>query len=181
MHFEKESTVTHPAAEVLELMIERMEDIVPFMPNVDGIEVQSRREDADGRPIIVRRWQGRDTSAPKAVRPFLTQDVLAWIDTAHWFPEQCRVDWTLQTVAGGGLYDCAGSNYFEPHPTEPGHTRIRITGELSIFPERLAGVPKFLGKRMAPQIEAFVVKLITPNLTDVAVGMQSYFDARAGG
>ena len=54
---------------------------------------------------------------------------------------------------------------------------MRVTGTLQVYPERLPGIPKFLGKRLAPQVEKFVVGLITPNLTDVAVGLQGYLDA----
>jgi hypothetical protein len=37
-------------------------------------------------------------------------------------------------------------------------------------------VPRFLGSTLAPQIERFVVNLITPNLTEVADGLQRYLD-----
>lgn len=179
MQFEKESKVTHPASTILEIMIDRMHEIVPFLPNVVAIDVQSRTEDEQGRPQIVRRWQGKDTSAPKGVRPFLKEEHMAWIDHALWIPAEHRVEWRLETVAMARLYECSGCNYFEPHPDDPERaTRIRITGDLVVFPERLP-VPKFLGKRLAPQIEKFVVNLITPNLTDVAVGLQGYLDSVA--
>ena len=179
MHFEKASIVSHPASLVLETMIERMERVVPFMPSVEGIELKSREDLDDGLLKIVRRWQGTADSAPSAVRPFLSQEAMAWTDTALWTPEEYKVEWTLSTSMGR-LYDCSGINYFEPDPDAPEtSTRMRVTGELTIYPERLPGVPKFLGKRLAPQIERFVVNLITPNLTDVAVGLQGFLDADA--
>jgi len=178
MKFEKESTVTHPPSVVLDLMINRMDEIAPFLPNVDEITLISRDQTPEGRPHIVRKWQGNDRQAPKAVRPFIKKETLAWIDDAVWHPQDHKVHWTLSTNLGR-LYDCSGINYFEPHPDNPeGATRIRITGDLVVYPDKVPGVPKFLAKRLAPQVEKFIVNLITPNLTDVADGLQGYLDAQ---
>lgn len=176
MEFEKHSKVSHPASLVLDTMIEHMENIVPFLPSVEGIETLSREELSDAQLKIVRRWSGSADKAPSAIRPFLSPEVMSWTDTAVWTPAEYKVDWTL-TTSMGELYKCSGSNYFEPHPDDPEKaTRMRVTGSLQVFPERLPGVPRFLGKRLAPQVEKFVVNLITPNLTDVAIGLQGYLD-----
>ena len=159
-------------------MINHMQEIVPFLPNVEAIELQTREELDGGRIRIVRRWQGNDNSAPKAVRPFLKRDMLAWIDEATWFPKENKVEWRLSTITMAKLYDCSGVNFFEPHPAAPEETRIRITGDLVVHPRELPGVPGFMAKKLAPKIEEFVVNLITPNLTDVAQGLQGYFDAK---
>lgn len=178
MHFEKESRVSHPAALVLETMIERMEDIVPFLATVEAIDTKSREDLEDGRIKIVRRWQGTEAGAPAAIRPFLSREALAWTDTALWDPEAHEVHWVLSTSMSR-LYECSGVNSFGPDPASPEtSTLMRVTGDLTVHPNRLPGVPGFLGKRLAPQIEKFVVNLITPNLTDVAVGLQGYLDAR---
>ncbi|MDP6946312.1 MAG: hypothetical protein QF464_19340 [Myxococcota bacterium] len=169
--------MSHPADLVLETMIERMHEIVPFLPSVSAIDLISREDVGDAQVRIVRRWQGTADAAPGALRPFLTDEAMAWTDTALWTPADFKVDWTLSTSMGR-LYDCAGTNYFGPDPEDPeGATRMRVTGQLQVYPERLPGVPRFLGKRLAPQVEKFVVGLITPNLTDVAVGLQGYLDA----
>jgi hypothetical protein len=176
MRFEKEDKVSHPAAVVLETLIHRMEAIAPFLPNVeriDTLEVQRRR---NGRIRIVRRWQGVADSIPRALQPFVSDEWLAWIDTALWVPAEYKVEWTLSTKLGQ-LYECAGTNYFEPHPKAPAtSTRIRVTGELKVYPDRLPGVPRFLGARLAPTLEGFVIALVTPNLTEVAKGLQGYLD-----
>jgi len=177
MQFEKTSVVSHPADLVLETMIERMHKIVPFLPSVSAIDLISRDDLGDDEIRIVRKWQGTTDSAPSALRPFLTDEAMAWTDTALWTPSEHKVDWTLATSMGR-LYDCSGTNYFGPDPDDPeGSTRMRVTGTLQIYPDRLPGVPRFLGKRLAPQVEKFVVNLITPNLTDVAIGLQGYLDA----
>ncbi|MGM0578889.1 MAG: hypothetical protein ACQEXJ_24415 [Myxococcota bacterium] len=176
MHFEKENRVSHPAEVLLETMIDRMEAIVPFLPSVESIETKEREDREDGTIRIVRYWQGTSDSAPPAVRPFVSREQLGWTDEAIWYPTEFKVDYTLSTSMSH-LYECGGTNYFEPDPDDPeGATLVRVTGDLTVFPNKLPGVPKFLGKKLAPQIEKFVVNLITPNLTDLGKGLQGYLD-----
>jgi hypothetical protein len=176
MRFAKEDSVSHPADVVLDTMIARMEAIVPFLPNVESIETLETKRLRNHRVRILRRWQGVSGQLPRALRPFISKEWLAWLDTALWVPEEYRVEWTLSTKLGE-LYDCSGTNYFEPDPDAPEtRTRIRITGRLTVYPERFPGIPRFLGQQLAPAIERFVVEMITPNLTEVAKGLQSYLD-----
>jgi len=178
MRFEEASAVTHPAALVLETLIERMEVIAPFLRNVERIDTLDRTDLAGGRVRIVRRWQGSPDSVPVAARRFVTPTMLAWLDTAVWTPADWRVEWSHATCVAGvaQLYECAGTNWFQPDPAAPGTTHIRITGDLVVHPERVPGVPGFLARGLAPQVESFILGLLTPNLTGLAGGLQRYFD-----
>jgi hypothetical protein len=181
--FDVASTVTHPATLVVETMIERMEVIAPFLRNVDRIELVERTPLADGRLRIVRRWQGSTGALPRALRPFLDDALLAWIDTAVWTPAAGLAEWTNASCAGGvaRLYECTGTSRFEPDPADPARrTQMRVAGRLVFHPDRLPGVPTFLGRQIAPQVEAFVVGVLTPNLTGLADGLQRYYDERRG-
>jgi hypothetical protein len=181
MRFDLSNRVTHPAPLVLSTMIDRMEEIVPFLANVDSIETCERRELAEGRIRIVRRWQGAASAAPVALRPFLSHDLLAWIDTAVWTPAEYKVAWTHSTAmtAVAAFYECSGVNFFEPYPAAPAtSTRVRITGELKVRAENFPGIPAFLGSRLAPQVERFLIGLLTPNLESLAHGLQGYLDRR---
>jgi hypothetical protein len=163
-------------------MIERMQDIVPYLENIESIELQDRQDLPDGRLFIVRRWQGSASTVPSALRAFVSRDLLGWIDTATWVPSEYRVDWvhSMCSARAARLYECSGTNYFEPDPLNANRTRIRITGELIVHPDRVPGIPRFLAGRLAPQIESFVIGLITPNLVGLSRGLQRYFDARRG-
>jgi len=181
MHFEESSRVSHPASVILDVVMERMQEIVPFLDNIESIDTQSREELADGRVKIVRRWQGTADAVPSALRPFVSRDLMGWIDTAYWTPAEYKVEWaqSMCSASVAQLYECSGINYFEPDPGDPEQTaRIRITGDLAVFPDRL-GIPSFLGRRLAPQVESFVVSLLTPNLMGLAKGLQGYFDKQA--
>lgn len=178
MHFEETSIVDQPAALILETMIERMEAITPFLDNIESIDMQSRADLTRGRVKIERRWQGTADSVPTALRPFVSRDLMAWIDTAVWTPAEYKVEWSQSTCSEtvAQLYRCAGVNYFEPDPRAPEEaTVIRITGDLEVLADRLPGMPAFLARRLAPQVESFIVGLITPNLTGLAKGLQGYF------
>jgi len=176
MKFERENRVTHPATTIVEVMIERMEDIAPFMSTVESIRTESREEMPEGLIHIVRRWQGSDDKAPAAIRPFLSKDLMAWRDDAVWTPHEFQVEWELSSSLGK-IYRCSGINYFEPHPDDPkNETRIRITGELEVYPAEIPGIPKFFADRIGPQLERFIVGMITPDLAEVANGLQRYLD-----
>jgi hypothetical protein len=179
VRFDVSNRVTHPAALVLETMIDRMEQIVPFLANVESIETLEREDLRDDRIRIVRRWQGAAFAAPAALRPFLSRDLFAWIDTAVWTPARYEVAWThtAAVAALAALYDCSGVNTFAPHPDAPGSaTLVRLAGDLRVRAESFPGVPRFVGSRIAPQIERFVVGLIKPNLESLAAGLQGYLD-----
>jgi hypothetical protein len=160
-------------------MIRDMEAIVPFLPNIDSISTEEVQEQPDGGIRIVRRWLGTIDAAPAVVRPFLSPEWLGWIDTAVWTPAEYKVDWQHTPVVSylARLYECAGTNRFGPDPNDPLHsTKIQISGNLVIHARALPGVPGFLATRLAPQIEKFVINLVTPNLTDLANGLQGYLD-----
>ena len=179
MHFESENQLEQPADAVLQTMIEQLGNVVPFLPNVASIETLSREQLADGRLHVRRRWQGTSDNIPKAVRPFISKDALSWIDDATWYPSDYKVEWRHESSLSN-LYTCAGTNYYTPHPDAPETTcQIRITGDLKVFPENMPGIPKFLGRRLAPQVEKFIVSLIKPTVVDVAVGLEAYLTAKA--
>jgi len=115
MNFQTEDTIAHPAETVLEIMIERIEAIVPYLPNIERIDTLEVKPLRNGRQRIIRRWQANRDQLPPALRPFISTDWLAWIDDAVWIPSEYKVDWSLSTKLGR-LYDCFGTNYMEPDP-----------------------------------------------------------------
>lgn len=184
MQFKEQSIVSHPASAILETMIERMEEIVPFLPNIESIETKESKKLKNGQIRIIRHWQGKADTIPTAIRPFISRDVLGWIDTATWTPSEYKVEWQQSALTPGvaRLYECSGENYFEPNPDDPRNSsRIRILGKLDVHPDRLPGLPTFVGRTLAPQIEKFIIGMITPNLRNLAAGLQGYLDHKSKG
>ena len=142
MRFNVTATVSHPPEVVLETMIERMEEIVPFLPNVARITTLSSARRRGGAIAIERRWEGSLDGIPAALRHFVSPEWAAWIDSALWTPAQYKVEWrqtaAVQRIAD--LYACAGTNYFEPDSRDPAQvTRVRVTGELTVYPDAFPG------------------------------------------
>ena len=174
MNFHKEDAIAHPADVILDIMIQRIEAIVPYLPNIERIDTLKAEALRDGRHHITRRWQAASDQLPSTLRPFISNEWLAWIDDALWTRAEFKVDWSLSTKLGH-LYDCSGTNYIEPDPMAPDRrTRIRITGNLTVYPDRVPGIPALFSKRLAPIVERFIIDLITPNLTSVAKGLDRY-------
>jgi hypothetical protein len=51
-----------------------------------------------------------------------------------------------------------------------------LTGELHIQASKIPGVPRLLARQLAPQIEKFIVRLITPNLEQVNRSLGTFLD-----
>lgn len=177
MEFKSEKRLDQKAQSVLDIMIHRMEQIVPYMPTVDSIETQKFETRDNGQILVLRKWIGSADQAPAAIRSLVSKDMLTWYDEALWTPSEFKVEWKLSSSLGK-LYDCGGVNSFGPHPDEPESAcLIVISGDLKIYPDRIPGVPGFIARRVAPQVEKFIVKMISPNLTEVVDGLGRYFDA----
>ena len=178
MDFKTNNRLEHPAADVLDIMIRNMEKVVPYMPTIDSIETEKFEERENGQIYILRKWKGSAETAPRAIQKFLSDDMLTWHDDALWNPKDYEVEWSLRSSLGK-LYDCGGVNSFGPHPDDPETASlISLSGTLTIYPERIPGIPKFIAKRVAPQVESFILKLISPNLTEVVNGLEGYFKAQ---
>ena len=54
-----------------------------------------------------------------------------------------------------------------------------LEGDLKIDLKKIPGVPRLLAGRMGPQVEKFIVSLISPNLQKVNDSLQRYLDDQA--
>ena len=176
MEFLVEAQVTQPATRVVRALMDELDDVTPFMKSVDDVTSLERSEPDTGGVHIIRRWQGSPTTSPAVLRPFLTRESLAWIDDALWFPDHYKVEWKV-TSNMSRLYTCGGTNYFEPHPEKPDEwTRVRLTGSVEVHGDKFPGVPAFVGRKVAPKLEKFIIQKLKPNFQDLASGLQRYLD-----
>ena len=172
-----EDTVRHPAEKVIDLMRDRLPEILPFLPNIDELDELEREDLDDGRVRARYFWQGNNKAAPKAIRPLVSKAAMAWTDEVFWAVDGSSVKWTITPARFAKLYECSGINFFEPAPGDPeGSSVIRMTGEISVYAERMPGLPKFLARKIGPLVERFVVKRVTPNLAAVVDGLREYLN-----
>ncbi|RMG09016.1 MAG: hypothetical protein D6731_20685 [Planctomycetota bacterium] len=166
--------VGHPADQVFHLIRDRQPELVPYLSDVESIEVLEREDLDDGQVRIVNMWRGSARSAPAVVQKFLSPDLLSWKDHATWYPEgPPRAEWRLEPKIGSSLFECTGRTAIVA--ADEG-CRIEISGDLSVYPEKVPGVPRLLAGRLRSKIEAFVVDMIVPNLQTMARGVQNFLD-----
>ncbi len=175
MRLEVESYVDRPAEEIYPLVRDNLDKIVPYMPDVEKIEVLKRERRPDGRLEILNQWYSKPPELPSLVKKFLKPEFFSWKDYALWNDETQSVDYRLEPVIGSSLFEGKGTNYFI---AEGDKTKIRITCDINIYPEKLPGVPKFLASKVRPTIEQLIKKMLEPNLSSLADGLNRYFEAQ---
>ena len=176
MEFAIDEVIAGQIDAVFAVMRDRLVELVPFLPEVQSIEVLEREDLGPGRLRFVNLWQGKPDAAPKAVRPFISGNMLRWKDHAQWDEAAKKVQWRLEPFHFGTLFECRGEDLFAALPD--GRTKMMIKGTLNIYPERVPGVPSFLAKRLRPDVEKFVMNLVTPNLRGIAGGITKYLASK---
>ena len=176
MQFKFDELIKHPLSRVYPVMRDNMVDVVPYLPNVESIDVVEREENGEGKLRLLNRWQGKSGAIPRLVRRFVTAEMRVWEDDANWFDAEHKVEWTFFTKSFDGLYECSGVNSF--HVEDEHTTRVVIQGTLDVYPERLKAVPKVLARKARPKVEQFLIKMITPNLAELPQAVQTYLDAQ---
>lgn len=174
--FEFQEVIAHPREKVYDILRNRMPELIPLLPNVDTLTIVERGEVAPGRLKQVNAWQGKPTSAPKIVQPFITQEMTRWTDYADWEDAHYRVNWRFAMPGMDSFFSCEGTNYFED---AGGKTRLRLTGVLTLYPEKVPGVPKLLAKTVAPPLEKWVLGMVKPNLTELPAAVARFLDQTA--
>ena len=74
MKLESTGKIQQPLETVFELVRDRLPEVVPYMPNVDRIVVDSR-EEHDGKVRIVNTWFAK-ADIPQAAKKILKPEIL---------------------------------------------------------------------------------------------------------
>lgn len=175
MQIHSESRIHHPLDLVYSCYRDRLPQIAPYTPDIREIIVKSREEMAAG-PKIHNVWVA-DRDIPKVAQGVLKPEMLQWDDYAEWDDEAKHVNWRLHIPAFPDAVKCSGRNAF--FADGPDATRVVLSGDLAINVKNVPGVPRLLAGRIAPKLEAFIVKLITPNLEKVNHSLERFLDENA--
>lgn len=164
--------VHHPLDRVYLAYRDELPLMVPFIPDIREIVVQSR-EPFTGGVKILNLWIA-DRDPPKAVANVIKKEWLQWEDYATWSDEGRYVDWRMVLPAMPDRMRCSGRNTFVRDGLD--RTKVIISGDLQIDASSFPGVPAFLARRVGTAIEAFIVDLVTPNLTRMNQSLEEYLD-----
>lgn len=174
MEIRSESRISHPRDKVYETYRDRLAEIAAHMPDISEVIVRSRTEEGD-KVTFHNEWVSQ-REVPKVVSAIIKPEHLRWDDHAIWHNDAYYVDWTLKTRAFTEAVSCSGRNTMI---ADGDGTIVRLTGNLDIALKNIPGVPNFLAKRLAPQVEKFIVSLITPNLRNTNQSLQNFLDAES--
>ena len=172
MEIRTDTILTYPRKVVYETYRDRLPELEPYLPNITKIVVL--RSDRDGDDLhLLNEWHGKG-DIPRVARSILKPEMLRWKDHADWHDADWSVDWRMELAFLNEMVETHGTNHF----VEVGDDRCRveIRGVLDIDGSRIPGVPRLLGRKIAPQIEKFIVALIKPNLVKTAEGVQQFLD-----
>ena len=145
-----------------------------FLPDIKSIEVEDR-EDIDGVTVIHNEWTS-DRAVPVIARRFVRPDQLRWHDHARWNEEKLRCDWHLLTAIFGENFQCLGQTLFRE---EEDSTIVLIEGNISIRVDQISSVPRFLGVRLGPEIERFIVSRLPSNLERTTTAIGRFLDTES--
>lgn len=168
--------VQAPVERVFAAARDELPKLVPYLPNIGRIEVKERKESAPSKVRIVNRWHAK-AEIPAAAAKFVSQDLLSWEDTAEWDSESLSVTYELRSFVSAEIFQARGRNTFK---AEGGQTRLEVDVEVELRPEKVPGVPRLLASMVKPAVEELIKKILTPNLTSLAKGLNGYFANQKG-
>jgi hypothetical protein len=145
---------------------DRLLDLVPHLPNIRSITIESRSDRGD-EIDFVNLWVGGG-DIPKAVRGVLSESMLRWTDYATWNASDYSVTWRTDIHAFPGAAASSGKNHYIE---VPGGTRVELRGELTIDGSKVPAIPRFLQKTVAEMAEKMIVGQVEANLASVARGV----------
>ena len=160
---------------VFETFRDDLEELVPYLPDIESITQKDREDIDDQTTRVVRLWKAQDEEVPTIARKFIKPEMLQWTDTATWKEDQWTCDWEIEVGFLSDAITAKGTNTYK----EKGEDRVEIIieGTLEVDAKQIPGVPRMLAGRVGKAVENFVVKMITPNLTNVNRGMEKYLAA----
>lgn len=172
MRIHSESIIHHPRAAVFAAYRDRLSDVAAYIPDIQRIDVL-RRDEVDDVVSLHNLWVA-DREIPKVARGFIRPDMLQWDDWAKWNATQFDCSWRLGIRAFPEGVRCSGTNTFVELGAE--RTKVILGGDLTVDVKKIPGVPRLLAGRIGPQVEKFIVSLITPNLERVNSSLGRFLD-----
>jgi hypothetical protein len=166
---EKKISLAAPRLKVWETYRDELVSIGVTMPAVESIETLDRTE--KGNQVCLENKWSISGNIPKAIRNIIPKNLLTYKDVAIWDQSTMICSFEEEPFDGSGIYYCKGQNIFEEN--ENG-TILTIQLELTIYPDKIPGIPSFLIKPVLSNIEKFVTKEVAKNLEATAKVVVEY-------
>lgn len=164
--------VAHDRETVFKTFRDELAELIPHLPDVKDIEVKDREQVDDDTLKVVNLWKAESEEVPRLARSFIKPEMLEWTDYATWHDDTWSCDWTMEVGFLNEAVTCEGTTTYKAKGENK--TEVVIDGKLEVDAKQIPGVPRLGAGKIGSVIEGFVVKLITPNLTNVNRGLESY-------
>ena len=175
MKLEADAHIAFPRPVVFSAYRDRLPEMLPYLPDIKAITVQSRDEPEPSITKLINVWEAQ-SDIPKIAQRIITPDMLAWTDHATWNQDKWTCDWQIETRLFTENVTCGGHNEY----LEDGKgTLLKIRGELDVRLKGIPGVPSFLAGSVKPHVEKFIVDLLKPNLLSIAGGLERFLKENA--
>lgn len=174
MQINATSIIPHPIDRVYRAYRDELVAVAAYMPNVKEVIVRKRDDVADGVKLH-NEWVGKG-EIPKVAQSVIKPEMVRWDDYAHWHDGETFCDWKIQTRVFTENVRCFGTTRLTSEG--PDRTKVALHGTLDLSLKDIPGVPRILAGTIAPQIEKFIVALITPNLEQTNTALARYLDAK---
>ena len=149
--------------------------LLPHLPDIKDIEVKEREE--EGAVVkVVNFWKADAAEIPRLAQAFVKPEMLEWTDYATWDGEKWTCSWNMEVGFLSEAVTCKGTTTYAEKGED--QTEVTIKGELTVDARKIPGVPRLGAGKIGDVIEGFVVRLITPNLTQVNRGLESYLKSK---
>ncbi|MBT6326107.1 MAG: hypothetical protein HOJ35_09060 [Bdellovibrionales bacterium] len=172
MHLESNEIINRPLADVYKLVRDDLDKLVPYLPNIEKIEVKKHEEIPNNQIQVINHWYGK-ADVPSLLKKLLNPEFYSWKDNALWKDNEHCVEYELESFLANDLFDVKGINSFSSISEDK--TELKISCEVLIYPEKVPGIPRLLAKKVTPMIEKMIKKLLAPNLTSLGKGINQYY------
>lgn len=163
--------VAHSRETVFLTFRDSLVELLPHLPDVKNIEVKKREEVSDDVVKVVNYWKADAEEVPRLAQAFIKPEMLEWTDFATWDKGKWTCDWNMEVGFLKEAVTCKGKTTYID---KGGKTEVVISGELTVDARKIPGVPRIGAGKIGEVIEGFVVRMITPNLTQVNRGLERY-------
>jgi|JI10StandDraft_1071094.scaffolds.fasta_scaffold664658_2 hypothetical protein len=173
MKFRSESSLSQPREAVFAAYRDQLPEVVKLLEDISAVNVLSRSDDG---PIskLHNEWVS-NREVPKIAASLIKPEHLRWDDHATWDGANWRCSFEIRTRVFTENVRCTGTNTFL---VEGSGTKVILEGDFQVSLKDIPGVPRFLAGTIAPQVEAFIIQLIQPNLEKVNQAVGRFLTAK---
>ncbi len=176
MNLSSSDTINAPVDQVYRLIRDEMPKVAEFIPDISRIKkISEDKIPGTNKTKIINHWFS-SIELPSLLKAFITEDLLSWKDVATWDDEAKRVDFFLEPFIASTLFTASGNNVFTAKGENS--TLMTVTFDVELYPENIPGLPRFIAAKAKPAVESLLKKILYPNMTNLAKGLNEYIKSQ---